>query len=327
MSKVTVVIPNYNGKRFIEGCLRAVLSQAEGTPSYDVLVVDNGSDDGSEKYLRELGNDRVRTIFLKKNTGFCHAVNVGIRESKAPFVILLNNDTEVESGFVRALYEAIKDRKKVFSVSAKMLMWDSAGRIDDAGDLYTALGWHRARGKGEPEERYDRPARIFSSCGGAAIYRKSVFERIGLFDEAHFAYLEDLDIGYRASLCGYVNLYEPKARVLHYGSGTTGSRYNETKIRLSAANNIYVIAKNMPVFQVLLNLPFLCAGFFAKFLFFAKKGYGRVYLKGLYEGVKKSCSEEGRRKRFIFKFIRLPHYIVVQAELYLNIFRLIIKKY
>ena len=165
-----------------------------------------------------------------------------------------------------------------------MLQAHSPELLDDAGDFYSALGWAAARGKGKPEAEYSREEKIFSACAGAAIYRRKVLLGLGLFDEEHFAYLEDLDICYRARLHGYENWYLPKARVRHVGSGTSGSRYNLFKVRYSSRNNIYLIWKNMPLFQILLNLPFLLAGFGAKFLFFAGKGFGKEYLAGIRNG-------------------------------------------
>lgn len=150
-------------------------------------------------------------------------------------------------------------------------MWDKPELLDDAGDGYCVFGWAYSRGKGRPAAEYEKPCRVFSACGGAAIYRKEIFEKIGYFDKLHFAYLEDLDIGYRANLYGYRNYYEPSAQVIHYGSASSGSRYNAFKTELAAANNLYVIGKNMPLLQLIWNLPFLLPGFFIKFLFFCKK--------------------------------------------------------
>lgn len=324
MEKVTVVIPNYNGIKFLPGCLTSLLAQEPDTPAYGVLVVDNGSEDGSLELLREQF-PQVRVKALPENTGFCRAVNLGIRMAEAPYVILLNNDTKVRPGFVKALCGAIERRPGAFSVSAKMLMWDRPDLIDDAGDQYCVLGWAYGRGKGRPAEGYDRPCRVFSACGGAAVYRKAVFEEIGYFDEAHFAYLEDLDIGYRAAIYGYRNYYEPGAEVIHFGSASSGSRYNEWKTRLAAANNVYVIGKNMPLLQRIWNAPFLAAGFFAKFLFFCTKGMGRLYLQGIREGFRKLGSEEGKARRVRFRPSRLKRYLAIQGQLYMNTVRFLKK--
>ena len=321
MKKVTVIIPNYNGMKFMENCLFSIQNQDADTPEYEILVVDNGSVDGSLEMIREKF-PQVRVISLTENTGFCHAANVGIGASDSDYVLLLNNDTRVSSCFVKGLYQAIEARSDAFSVSAKMLMWDTPDRIDDAGDRYCALGWAYSRGKGKPASCYEKPEEIFSSCGGAAIYRKKIFEKIGLFDEAHFMYLEDLDIGYGAKLQGYRNYYEPSAEVIHFGSASSGSRYNAWKTSLAASNSVYVIVKNMPVLQILLNLPFLAAGFFLKFLFFCKKGMGILYLKGLMEGIKKSAVHGGHFRK---SRKNAAACLRIQWQLYLNIFRFLKK--
>lgn len=330
MDKITVVIPNYNGMRFLGDCLDALLDQEPDTPDFGILVVDNGSTDGSLELLRERRSrerqPRIRVEALPENTGFCHAVNLGINRAGTPYVILLNNDTKVRRGFVRALYRAAESRPNAFSVSARMLTWDRPELLDDAGDRYCVLGWAYARGKGRPAALYGKPCEVFSACGGAAIYRKSVFDEIGLFDEEHFAYLEDLDVGYRAKIYGYHNFYEPSAEVVHYGSASSGSRYNEWKTALAAANSVYVIGKNMPPLQWAWNLPFLFLGFLFKFFFFCGKGMGKVYLKGLGKGFRKLSSEAGRAHRVRFQGKRLRNYLCIQGQLYANVVRFL-KKY
>lgn len=323
MEKVTVVIPNYNGIRFIRECLESVLCQEEA-PEYRVVVVDNGSKDGSPELI-EKEFPQVALIRLASNTGFCHGVNVGIEAADTPYVLLLNNDTKSHDHLVQGLYGAIEARPDAFSVSAKMLMWDRPDLVDDAGDRYCVLGWAYSRGKGRPASLYDKPAEIFSACGGAAIYRRCVFDEIGLFDEAHFAYLEDLDIGYRARIYGHRSFYEPSAQVIHYGSASSGSRYNEWKTELAASNSVYVIAKNMPLLQRLWNLPFLLTGFSIKFLFFCRKGMGRLYLKGLWKGLKKSVSKSGKSNKIPFRSRHLGGYLAIQCQLYVNAVRILKK--
>ena len=324
MIEITVVIPNYNGLRFLEECLQALYTQAPGTPEYEVVLVDNGSSDGSVEFVRE-NYPKVRIEALTENTGFSCAVNVGIEKSAAEYVILLNNDTKVKAEFIKCLYEAIETRPQAFSVSAKMLMWDRPELIDDAGDRYCVFGWAFARGKGKPSELYHTPCEVFSACAGAAIYRRSVFDEIGLFDVEHFAYMEDIDVGYRARIFGYRNYYEPRAEVIHYGSASSGSRYNEFKASLASANNVYVVWKNMPLLQWIINLPFLLAGFLAKFLFFCKKGMGRIYLRGLAKGFSRAFTPAGRKHKVRFQPKNLRHYLAIQGQLYLNVFRFLKK--
>lgn len=324
MQKATVIIPNFNGIKFIKECLESLLTQDIPPSEYRVTVVDNGSTDGSRQLIEEAFPE-VSLIALPENTGFCHAVNVGIEAARTPYVILLNNDTKVHPRFVSALCGALEARPEAFSVSARMRMWDKQELLDDAGDRYCVLGWAYARGKGQHASQYGAPAEIFSSCGGAAIYRKSILNEIGLFDEAHFAYLEDLDIGWRARIHGYRSYYEPGAEVVHYGSASTGSRYNERKTELAAANSIYVIAKNMPLLQLLWNLPFLFLGFLVKYLFFCRKRMGMLYLKGLWQGMGKACCRAGRERKISFCRKNISAYLSIQWQLYANTLRLLKK--
>ncbi len=324
--RTSIVIPNYNGIQYLETCLRALEAQTRKADL--VIVVDNGSSDGSVDFIRERFPG-TELICFGENTGFCGAVNAGIRasaEAGMDYCILLNNDTKAESGFTEALVKAMEEDPAVFSCQAKMLRMAEPSRMDDAGDLYCALGWAFARGKGQPEERFCRRENIFSSCAGAAIYRMEILDRIGIFDENHFAYLEDTDIGWRARIHGYRNVFVPEARVLHVGSATSGSVYNLFKVKNTSRNSIYLISKNMPVPQILLNLPFLLAGFAVKAVFFACRGFGREYVGGIRQGF--ALSARGRRegRRVKFRSENLPHYLKIQAELWVNIARRLLRR-
>lgn len=317
--KSTVIIPNYNGMKFIENCMKAL--ERETSTKYHICVVDNGSTDGSREWIEE-NCPYAQLISLKENTGFCGAVNAGIEASRTPYVILLNNDTEVEFGFVKALETALETEKNSFSVSAKMVDMYDKSILDGAGDLYCALGWAFALGKGKTvKDNYTRPQEIFSACGGAVIYKREIMEEIGMFDQNHFAYLEDCDLGYRAQIWGFRNYYTPNAVVYHAGSGVSGSKHNEFKVTLSSKNSVYLIYKNMPVLQIILNLPFLFMGFLVKYLFFIKKGLGNTYSKGIRTGIKLCCSEEGRRKKVLFSWNRFPNYVRIQWKLWINTLR------
>ena len=304
--KVTVIIPNYNGLKFMEPCFKALELQIYH--KFQILVVDNGSTDGSVEWLKE---HQIPTIFLDTNTGFSGAVNVGIRAAKTPYVLLLNNDTEPDCHFIGEMVKAIERSPKIFSVSSKMIQMYHKDKMDDAGDMYSLLGWAYQRGVGRSSGGYSHPCRVFSACAGAAIYRREIFEKIGYFDEMHFAYLEDIDVGYRAKIYGYKNVYCPSAMVYHVGSGTSGSRYNSFKVRLAARNNIYLNYKNMPWPQLLLNALPLGLGILVKYGFFKKIGFGKDYLDGLKEGVKtaKLC------KKVKYNRDHLKHYAAIEWEL------------
>ena len=318
MSKVSIGIPNYNGIKYVETCLDSLRKQT--MRDVEILLIDNGSADGSMELVRDKYPE-VILVEMGENTGFCGAVNEGIKRSTSPYVLLLNNDTQATETFVEELYDSIEKDDRIFSCSAKMLQYNDRNRIDDAGDFYCALGWAFARGKGAPSEKYDREEDIFFSCAGAAIYRKRILDEIGCFDENHFAYLEDADIGYRARIYGYRNRYAPSAVVYHVGSASSGSVYNLFKTRYSSRNSIYLIYKNMPLLQILLNIPFFLAGFLVKSLFFLSKGFGKEYILGIGRGFLLCRKGKNEGKKVPFRSGHLKNYGRIQLELWINMIR------
>lgn len=306
MKKVTIIIPNYNGLKFLPPCLAALSRQTN--QDFSVLVVDNGSEDGSVEWLQK---QKVPAIFLPENTGFSGAVNTGIRAARTPYVILLNNDTEAEASYVEKLLEAIEQSPRIFSVSPRMIQMYHRELMDDAGDMYSIMGWAYQRGVGQEASRYNRPCHVFSACAGAAIYRREAFRKIGYFDEMHFAYLEDIDVGYRAKIEGYYNRYCPEAVVYHVGSGTSGSKYNPFKVRLAARNNVYLNYKNMLLPQLLVNSVPILAGIAGKYLFFRRIGFGKEYLGGVLEGI----LTVHKTKKVPYRPENLINYLAIQWEL------------
>lgn len=310
--KSTIIIPNLNGICYLMDCLQSLQRE-----SAHIILVDNGSTDGSYEMVME-NFPEVESIRFEENTGFCKAVNAGIAAARTEYVIFLNNDTVAEPGFVEELERVMERDGNIFSASAKMLSMQEKDKIDDAGDLYCALGWAFAVGKGRPEKDYRKSRFIFAACGGAAIYRMSILDQIGLLDENHFAYLEDIDLGYRAQICGYRNVFAPRARVYHVGSAFSGSRYNAFKVDLTSRNSVYLIYKNMPWVQILLNLPLLLAGFGIKTIFFIRKGLGREYVGGLMKGIRLCVSKEGRSHKVPYNREHFGAYCRIQLLLWIN---------
>lgn len=315
--KISVIIPNYNGERFLNNCLLSLRKQSFN--DLEIILVDNNSSDNSVELVKT-NYPEVLTICLDKNYGFSKAVNEGILLSKSSYIILLNNDTTVEKDFVENLYKSITSKKKAFSVASKMITMNNKNILDSAGDLYTIIGWGINKGSGRNINSYNKPSTIFSACAGACIYKRAVFDKIGLFDENHFAYLEDIDVGWRALRYGYRNYYEPSAICYHVGSGSSGSKYNEFKIKLSSRNSIYINYKNMTLLQKIINFIPLCFGFFVKYLFFMKKKYGKTYINGLITGIK-TRKKLTRPKYSIFHIF---DYIYIELSLIKNLFLYII---
>lgn len=315
---ISIIIPNYNGFNYLSRCLNSLSSQ--DFDSFEVIIVENASKDESIRIIEKYKD--VRLIKLDKNYGFSKAVNQGIKIAKGDYVVLLNNDTEVNENWLLELKNCIEKDEKIFSCSSKMLRYNEREKIDDAGDEYNLFGWAHKRGDGALKDKYNKDCYVFSSCGGAAIYRKKVFDEIGYFDDNFFAYMEDVELCYRAKINGYKNVYCSKAIVYHIGSATSGSKYNSFKVRLAARNNIYVIYKNMPFIQFVINLPFLLLGFLIKGVFFSIKGFGKDYFSGIVEGFK------GLKKltKTKFKLKNIKNYFGIQFEMIINAFKYVFEK-
>lgn len=280
MKKVTIVIPNYNGEKYIDECFSALTKQSY--KDFDVILADNGSEDNSiSKACQYKDKLDLNIKKLNCNYGFAKAVNEGIRQSQAEYVILLNNDTHAGRHFVENLLKAIEMEKDVFAAQALMLQYNSPELVDSAGDYFCALGVAFSAGKDKKASLYKKKKDIFSACAGAAIYRRKIFEEIGYFEEEFFAYLEDVDICYRAKLFGYRNIFVPDAKVLHVGSASSGSRYNEFKVSLAARNSMLLMYKNFAPWQWAVNFIPVLAGITIKAVFLLKRNCLRHILVAL----------------------------------------------
>ncbi len=285
--RYSIVLPNLNGAGWFTGCVESLYAQTE--QDFELLIIDNGSTDESLAAARGFAAARENcTLFENaENTGFSAAVNKGIKAAKGEYVLLFNNDAFAKPDMLEKLGAAMDKDGRVFSAQALMLRHFEPEKADDAGDYMTILGWACKRGDGLAAARYQTPRRIFSACGGAAMYRKSILDEIGLFDEHFFAYLEDVDIGWRANHAGYRNVLEPAAVCTHIcgatTSGTSGAKYNDFKSVQSGRNNILLPYKNMPIVMLVLNFPFLLIGYGVKTLFFTLRGFGKPWRQGMKE--------------------------------------------
>jgi len=321
--KVSVVTPNYNGLKFLNTYFETLAFQSRFIE--EIIIVDNASTDGSIELIEEYKNSPNYSIDINlikndENKGFAPAVNQGIRLAKSEFIFSINNDVELEFNTIEKLIESLEDSMasgdNPFSIQSKMISYHNKDLIDDAGDEYNLLAYTKKLGDGSSAENYNDKNEIFSSCAGAALYRKSVLVEIGLFDDNFFAYVEDIDLSFRAQINGYKNFLEPKSIVYHYGSATSGSRYNEFKIKLAARNNVWLIYKNYPIPQKIVNFIFIFLGFFIKYLFFVKKGYGSVYLSGVKEGLR----DRNKIEKTHFKWKNWKNYFKIEWKMIKNTF-------
>lgn len=238
---LSIIIPNWNGKKFLPPCLDSLARQTY--PALEIIVVDNASTDGSQALLREQYAD-VRLIELSENRGFTGACNPGLQAATGEFVALLNNDTEVDEAWAEAVVDAFNRHPEVGMVASKMLLFDKRDHIHTAGDYFTVDGKAGNRGVWQRDEgQFDQEEYVFSACGGSSVYRREMLEKIGLLDDDYFFLLEDMDLGWRAQLTGWRCLYTPKAVVYHHlsatGGGVTASYYD-------GRNRIMLLVKNYP---------------------------------------------------------------------------------
>ncbi len=242
-ARVTAIVLNWNGRRFLQPCLHAL--QAQTYRDLEVIVVDNGSTDGSVEYLREQSS-RVQLICNQHNLGFAVGNNQAIHASDSPYVATLNNDARPEPGWLAALVAVMETNPQVGACASKMLFADRPAMINSAGIAIDRAGiaWDRLGGQPDNVDETD-PQEVFGACAGAALYRRSMLEQIGLFDEDFFAYLEDVDLAWRAQAAGWRALYVPAARVVHHHSGTSveGSPF---KSQLLGRNKLWLLTKNYP---------------------------------------------------------------------------------
>lgn len=253
-SRVAVIVINWNGRRFLGRCLGSLFAQTYR--DFHVVLVDNGSTDGSVDFVRERFS-QVCLIANEVNRGFAAANNQAIQATESEFVVTLNNDTEVAPEWLAELVKAADAQPTVGACASRMLFAHSPAVINSAGIALDRVGiaWDWRGGElDNPAER--EPVDVFGACAGAALYRRSMLNEIGLFDGDFFAYLEDVDLAWRAQWAGWRALSVPTARVLHCHSGT-GVEGSPFKNRLLGRNKVWLIAKNYPWPQLLWYLPLI----------------------------------------------------------------------
>lgn len=236
---VAAVVPNWNGARWLPGCLAAL--RAQERPFDALIVVDNGSTDGSADGL----GDDVRVVRLGENRGFAAAANAGLRATGAEWVALVNSDVELEPAWLAAMLAA-GEPDDVASVAGKMVSLDDPGVLDDTGDFLRRDGVCEQRGRGHRDDgRWDEPGEVFSACAGAALLRRGVALAVGGFDERFFSYLEDVDLGLRLRLAGWRTAYVP-AVARHAGGGSSHQLARPVSGWV-ARNTLLLVAKAYPL--------------------------------------------------------------------------------
>lgn len=268
---VSVIVPNLDGKVLIEACLTSLERQT--FRDFEVIVVDNGSTDGSVEMVRARFPWVAAVVENPANLGFAKACNQGIAQARGEYVALLNNDTEAHPAWLAELVRVAEANPDAGMFATKTLAFRRRDVIDTAGHLMYPDGLNRGRGRLELDRgQYDQKLDVFFPSGAAALYRKRMLDEIGPFDECHFAYGDDTDIGLRGRLAGWKCLFVPAAIVYHKYSMTTGE-YSPGKVFLVERNRIWIVWKYFP-------LKHLLAAPFYSLVRYAYQWYGAVAGQG-----------------------------------------------
>lgn len=216
--RVSVIIPNWNGRDLLADCLNSLKNQSY--QDFEIILVDNGSTDSSVDYVTSYFS-QVKIIKLTENFGFARAINEGVRLSQAKYVVLLNNDTSCDKNWLSSLVECVDRHPEVVSVNSKLLNFYNRKIIDGVGILINEVGQARSIGWQEEDRgQYDKEQYIFGATAGASLFRREDFVKAGLFDEQFFMYYEEVDFAFRAQFVGLQSIYCPKAVVYHKHKAT-----------------------------------------------------------------------------------------------------------
>jgi GT2 family glycosyltransferase len=294
--KVTVVIVNWNGERFLDRCLSALLAQT--VAPHEIILVDNASSDASLDVVRRF--PPVRLLAQKENLGFARGNNLAIEAASAEsdWIALLNPDAFVEPRWLETLLSAVSDYPAFDVFGSKLVNAADPIVLDGAGDAYhmSGLVWrigHGAQASSFAEQVHE----VFSPCAAAALYKRRALFAVGGFDEDFFCYVEDVDLGFRLRLAGYRCCHVPSSVAHHVGSGTTGGQHSDFSVYHGHRNLVWTFVKDMPgclfwallPLHLVLNLATICV--------FALRGKGRLIIKAKYDAIKGLPKMWAKRKQ------------------------------
>ncbi len=292
---VSIIIVNYDGRHLLKACLGSV--RAQSFKDFEIMLVDNGSTDGSIEFVTDSFTD-VKVILLPENIGFAGANLEGLRHTKGDYILLINNDVELEMDCVHNLLTAMEDHPDVGICATKMIVHGTA-IIDSAGDGFATNLKGFKRGEGRPADLYENEEHIFGACAGAALYRRKMLDEIGFFDKDFFLIHEDTDLNFRAQLAGWKVLYVPTAIAYHKVRSSIGDM-SDLAIYYTLRNSDFVRIKNIPLALFLRYLPAFIAGAVADFLYFAvRHGKLRLYLKAKIDVLREMRGMLDKRKKIM----------------------------
>ncbi len=274
---VSIIVLNYNGRRWLQGCFTALARQVDA-PAHEVLLVDNGSTDGSTEFVKS-EFPTVRIVSTGGNLGFAAGNNAGARAARGTLLAFLNNDTVAADNWLQELYRAHVQGPERSIVTSRIVFLDRPDVVDSAGDGYLRAGGAFKHGHGSPAAAFAQSREVFGACGAAFLMPRAVFEELNGFDETFFMVYEDVDLSYRARLAGYRSWYAADAIVQHAGSGTLQPA-SASAVFHGQRNLEWAWIKNTPGALLFKTLPAHVLYSLAGLLHYVRAGRGGAALRG-----------------------------------------------
>lgn len=290
-SRSSIVIASWNGLHHLQPCIESLLPQM--TPRWELLVVDNGSTDGTRQYLQTLQHTRICSIALHSNVGFAEANNIGIREASGRWILLLNNDTVCAPDLLQSLTEGVRDFPKYQIIACRMIRSED-GKMDSAG-LHFRRRVFAEQGNRGAEISAEAPREVFGASGGAMFLKRDIVEDIGLFNSDYFAYQEDVDFAVRARLAGYRCLYLPNAIVYHKGGGTSST--NPSLYTYYNQRNLELVLQNFPRRLRWKYFPMRVASALRQVIRFLPRGQATTVLRAKFSAIAMMSKQRWRRPK------------------------------
>jgi GT2 family glycosyltransferase len=282
---VTIAIPSLHRPDLTARCLEFIQQQTLPADEWEVVVIENEAQPDS--ILPDPLPLNTRRIELTGNEGTTGSINRAIAATQSRYVLLLNNDVELQPDCVEKLVRALEADAKLGFVTGKLLRATQRTHLDGAGDAMLMAGAAYRLGHFDRDDgRYDRPATVLSGCGAAVLYRRELFDLGGTLDESFFAYLEDVDIALRAQLVGYTGLYLPDAVAYHVGSATLGDMLHPRIVEYLTRNQMYLLAKDYPRSLFWRLLPRIAVYQGLWLIYATRKGLFGAWLRGWWAGLR-----------------------------------------
>lgn len=251
---ISIIIVNWNGRKWLKRCLDSLAAQTY--KDYEIIFVDNNSQDGSVKFVKK-NYPFVNIVLSSSNLGFAGGNNLGYKHSHGEYVLLLNNDTWVEPGFLSKFRSAFDRIPNLGSVQSKLILMDNPSKLDVVGSYWTNSThlYHYGLGKDGSLAEYNEPLPVFSNKGASMLISRKAIERVGLFDDDFWCYYEETDLCHRLWLAGYECWYYPDA-VAHHALGGTSLQFDNAFIQFhNFKNKLLSFLKNFSLPTLLIVLP------------------------------------------------------------------------